>query len=758
MEKHIWIGPRESDILFSTIEFTSSITWYGNGEHGNSAFIKSNMHTKRYNHAGKDFINYIDENVVKNSNDEYKYMFYNQLQYYLLSTKEQCNAICINSLDILNTIRNKGTMRNFIQDIVPVVPFVSFSSNKLPEFKFNDFNCEKLILQESISSGGNGTHLLCHDECDNYLKNKNSEESYIISPYLNNSIPINVHLVIFDDDCIVFPVSHQIIYNENDFFCFIGSDFLTDFSDKIYDDILVNSNKIGNELRKIGYRGVCGIDYLIKNNNIYFLEVNPRFQASTFLLNNHLIEIGIPSIQELNIMAFSHVKKPFNSFSKFEKCKSYFNIIKDESRFIEYAESKNEFQVFLDGYNKSYSVNEDYSYKFRIIMNRNISWVNYDNKLQIAPNILPDSYQWKKKVLRRNILALKISLLNQGVRISDYAIQNMKNKGMIRQGVFHSVDLKFNNGIVINAPYLTDFSVMSPFEIDFNGKNYILKYYNRYLETISFDTLDTNRNKIASNGTMYGNVTFLATDRLRVHHQFRCYFKMHDQGCKFCNVKPKEGNYDLSDVFEIIDFYLNNVDFRHFLIGGGSGKAEIEQNNIMAIASYIRKHTKKPIYAMCLPPENIEVLEEYKKNDINEISFNIEIFNRKIARTTMPGKGKIPLKQYENALKKAVELWGSSGNVRSMLVLGMEPIEDFLDGVEWLSSKGVMPIISIFRPVTNISMREVLPHSNTELYELFKKIIHITSRYNLIPGPPCKQCQNNTLSLPENIISTLDIC
>lgn len=751
MSKYIWIGPRESDTSFSSIKFEKSITWYGNGKDNNLSFINESNDIKgSYNHIGKDFINYIAKNISRFSYNEYKIMFYNQLQYYLLPNKHLCNAICINSLDILNIIRNKGKMRNFIRNTVPIVPFMNFNGNKLPDFKFNDFKCDKFILQECISSGGNGTHLFSYNECNDYIKKKNSEESYIISPYINNSIPINVHMVVFDDDCIVFPVSHQIIYNENEKFRFMGADFFTNFSDKIYDTILANSQKIGNKLRKIGYRGVCGIDYLIRKEEIYFLEINPRFQASTFLLNNLLAEISLPSIQELNIMAFSHLKKPFKSFKKFNKCKSYFNIIDDSNRFKKYIE-KNDLSIFLDGFN-FHSSFEDYSYRFRVIMDRNISWINFDNKLQIAPNILPDHFTWKEKVYGEDILALKISLLNQGVRISDRAIEHMKSKGMIRQGVFQSVDLKFNNGLIINAPYLTDFSEMSPFEIDYNEENYVLNYYNKFLHNICFDTLDIFRNRIASNGTTYGDVTFLATDRLRVHHQFRCNFKMQNLGCKFCNVKPKVGNYNLLDVFEIIDYYLDNAEFRHFLIGGGSGIAESEQNNIMKIASYIKKKTQKSIYAMCLPPENIDVLESYKKSGIDEISFNIEIFNRNIAKTIMPGKGKIPLSQYENAFKKAVELWGASGNVRSMLVLGLEPIKDFLNGVEWLSSMGVMPIISIFRPVTNITMREVVPYDNDYLYNLFKKTLQITSKYNLIPGPSCVACQNNTLSLPKSII------
>ena len=70
----------------------------------------------------------------------------------------------------------------------------------------------------------------------------------------------------------------------------------------------------------------------------------------------------------------------------------------------------------------------------------------------------------------------------------------------------------------------------------------------------------------------------------------------------------KEGNFSLSDVFEIIDFYLQNVKFNHFLIGGGSGSEMKEIQNIVAIAQHIRKQSSKPIYAKCQPPKKFYVL------------------------------------------------------------------------------------------------------------------------------------------------------
>ena len=62
--------------------------------------------------------------------------------------------------------------------------------------------------------------------------------------------------------------------------------------------------KIAKKLQSIGYRGIGGIDYLLKDNCIYFMEVNPRFQASSEYLDKLLIDKGLPGIFELNYLAF----------------------------------------------------------------------------------------------------------------------------------------------------------------------------------------------------------------------------------------------------------------------------------------------------------------------------------------------------------------------------------------------------------------------------------------------------------------------
>ena len=236
---------------------------------------------------------------------------------------------------------------------------------------------------------------------------------------------------------------------------------------------------------------------------------------------------------------------------------------------------------------------------------------------------------------------------------------------------------------------------------------------------------------------------------MRIHHTISCVFKKSNVGCSFCELPKQEQLLCIDDVFEVIDFYLSQKHtFRHFLIGGGSETYEQEAEHITQIASYIRKKSDKPIYLMCLPPKDLSVLQTWYDSGITEIAFNLELYDRNLAKDYMPGKGSIPLSQYISAFDKAVSLWGSNGNVRTLFIAGLEKQESLLDGIETVCSHGVMPILSIFRALYQTETQDLVPPSNSWLYDLYTKSELICKKYNLHLGPSCPACQNNTLSLP----------
>lgn len=200
---------------------------------------------------------------------------------------------------------------------------------------------------------------------------------------------------------------------------------------------------------------------------------------------------------------------------------------------------------------------------------------------------------------------------------------------------------------------------------------------------------------------------------------------------------------------EVIDYCLENVEFRHFLIGGGTYSLEGGWNIIIEISQYIRNKCAKDIYLMSIPPTDVTILDRLKKSGITEIAFNIEIFNPTLRKLLMPGKGSIPLERYFTAFEHAVKLWGNSGKVRSLLIYGLDNDDCFLSGINKLCALGVEPIVSIFRPLSGTILENENPPVTSDIFSIYEKCRYITGNYSLILGPDCIECQNNTLSFLE---------
>ena len=64
------------------------------------------------------------------------------------------------------------------------------------------------------------------------------------------------------------------------------------------------AHMICQRMQKIGYRGVCGFDFIHYNNRIFLIEINPRYQGSSYAINHALKEQDCPSLFEINTMCF----------------------------------------------------------------------------------------------------------------------------------------------------------------------------------------------------------------------------------------------------------------------------------------------------------------------------------------------------------------------------------------------------------------------------------------------------------------------
>lgn len=148
------------------------------------------------------------------------------------------------------------------------------------------------------------------------------------------------------------------------------------------------------------------------------------------------------------------------------------------------------------------------------------------------------------------------------------------------------------------------------------------------------------------------------------------------------------------------------------------------------------------------PPRNLETLRKLKAAGATELAMNMEVWDEALARRWMPGKSAISRERYLEALEFASGLWGKTGAVRSAFIVGLEPEESLLEGVERVCRAGAAPILSVFRPIPGTECGAIVPPENRRLLSIYEKAVLICRRYGLAPGPACVPCQNNTLSMP----------
>lgn len=751
MGKIYWIGPRESDIDDIDTMFTGSVTIYGSGYGNNISYCKSNADRINHNIQNGDcdafFQTTLKDLIAKD--ETVRFLFYNAYYAYDFDQEILSHSICVNDYELLTQLHDKARCRAMLQQTIKTIPFVNLSGRECSYRECCDyFAAEEFVIQEAFSSGGEGTiHIRESDTCEFVNPNK----QYLVSPYIENSISLNAHIVISAGQICFLPPSVQIVKEIEGRILYLGADYIcyTSLDSKIQSKVKNASMIIGRKLQAEGYRGVLGIDFLLKGDDLYFMEVNPRFQASSQLLNKALKAAGKNSLHELHMRAFTQSSldaiEGFSvPFSNYVYTSGNVHI----SRISKIINSAETVSLQKDGFISNQELPDlKNCYLFRLIFNTNICSIS-NHTVLLHPNLYTEDItpyiQAGHALYCPNV---KTALLNHGVTMTSQALAFAKENGTIREAVFDAIDIVIFESVYVNVPFRCKFCSFSPFTITIMDGNFVLLYHDDYVSAVNISFIpETLLNKKTTSGIPFDHIIDLANDRIRINPAPVCIFKKQQIACKFCNLPEQNVSYDIADIKEAIDYCLQAVTFRHFLIGGGTYSIQGGWDIIIEIAAYIRSKSDKNIYLMSIPPQKPEILRSLRDAGITEVAFNLEIFNRVHALEVMPGKGRITEETYFAAFKEAVKLWGNTGNVRSLLIYGFDPWDVFLEGIEKLCENGVEPIISVFRPLKGTYLEDLNPPPTVELFTLYQKCQSIAQKHSLLLGPDCIECQNNTLS------------
>ena len=763
-----WTGARSSDTKYTGRLFKGSFTIYGNNRDGNLAYCATNELRIDHNVESKEASAFIQENQLRliEEDPDCRFMAYNPNCVFGAPDSILKRTLCLNDAAVMNLIDNKISFRNLVSPLVPMIECrIRTGSEIASDYDFiRAFEHANLqyVIQAPISTGGAGTFLVNKSNIKQVIHSLSSSTNYIVTQYIENNIPINVHCIVYDDYSLVLTPSVQIIVNEDDRLLYRGADYIAYQSvpELVKEKVILYMKVVSEKIRLLGYRGVIGFDGIISNDQIFIVEANNRFQGSTFALNFALWQSGLPSVQQLNLEAFGYLNR--TDCRKFDKATSvpysYFVFLSDlsgkQARLIsERAHHIPEVvDISDDGYSKKQEA-ADNAYAFHLLFNQNICEINpYQSSIRVHPALVSPTQQWYNDIfLNHDLTKIKISLINQGVFISNEARKFLAWNKQLFPGTYYNIDLQLSSEQYANCPVCIKFAKLSPFTLECSeiGDLY-LSYYGDYLISVDYTAKPQLPQKFISSGIETCEIAFFSTDRLRLQNSAKCVFNAAHSPCKFCEVCNWDLNFSEKDILETIDhcFSLQPSVFRHILIGGRSHPIGKERETIIKMCHRIKKHcADMPIYLMCLPPRNQADIKAFYDSGITEFGFNIEVYDRSLAQKIMPGKGGIPLNQYLGALEYATDLCGKNGSVRTAFIVGVEPVESLMEGIEAVCKIGVAPILSAFRPIPDTPMENAVPLSSAELHSITLQAEAIASQYGLSLGPNCIACQNNTLKV-----------
>ena len=347
-------------------------------------------------------------------------------------------------------------------------------------------------------------------------------------------------------------------------------------------------------------------------------------------------------------------------------------------------------------------------------------------------------------------LALKLRILSEGIHVSTEASAALAmNSGLIASDDYSTTSglpLGLGCDYYVNAPFRERFVVDPTFTLNVRGTGFVLSNDHED-HVVAVFPLPSYHGQAASSGIPFSRIINTHTDRARINPVEGCALR-----CDFCDA-PARSRYRLNTVGDICEAVAVAIrdprhPARHILVSGGT-PAKQDELNVEEIYEAVADKSSVPVDVMMSPRDDLGCVDRLHAYGINDLFVNVEGGDSVLAKRIMKGKAEIGLQGYGAFLERAVKCFGI-GRVLSLIVVGIEEAKFSIDICRFLCERGVIPVLSPFRPARFTPYEASRPPASDFLLSVLNACEEIASKYGLFLGPKCKACNHNTLNRPES--------
>lgn len=362
---------------------------------------------------------------------------------------------------------------------------------------------------------------------------------------------------------------------------------------------------------------------------------------------------------------------------------------------------------------------------------------------------------------------LKFALLSGGMRITQAASDalfgvnegnRLKKPIRTRSGVSGGLDLRLSEDIFVNAPVLDPIAITSEFLLDWKDNSFNISRGDKVLgevEALPEPEFYAHRTHDQSE-LMVRIAQMCSPDRFCFGMTGPgCSFWSPNERCRYCsigaNAPADASNKREQHLYEVLELALadKNWPARHVLLGGGTPPGP-DMGALLAarLCSGIKQRFDVSVYVMIAAPLENKYIDMLYDSGVDELGINLEFWSESAWDLYIPGKrDRVGKTRYLRALEYTATLFGPI-RARSILIAGLEPAKETINGVTALAQLGVMPILSPFRPLAGTPLADVRGFNTDTYIDLYEEARQISESFGLPLGPTCVCCQNNTLALP----------
>jgi hypothetical protein len=283
----------------------------------------------------------------------------------------------------------------------------------------------------------------------------------------------------------------------------------------------------------------------------------------------------------------------------------------------------------------------------------------------------------------------------------------------------------------------------SPLSLRYEDGQYNLyNVENILMENVQFGRRPGYYGQKTSDGTLMRTVAVdYGCGAMFVAYSNECVLKEKGLECLFCNINATKAIYGEAQDIKwktpkqvgetIAAGYREGFD--HVTISGGFVPERREVEYYIDVAEAIQDHTGLPDFngTACVgAPLDLSVFEKYREAGYRTIATNLEIWNDKMFEVICPGKSQLcgGRGNWLAAIDEELRVFGKH-RVRSTFVTGIEPRQSVLEGLEYLSEKGVVVVPSQWYVNVGSSLEGCRTPGPEWHMEIFEKVAGFYRKY-----------------------------